>query len=218
MITVHHLDNSRSLRILWLLEELQLPYDIVEHRRDPVTRLAPPSLEAVHPLGKSPVIVDDGRTIFESGAIIDFLIRRHGRGRLAPPPETVEYDDYQMWLHYAEGSAMLPMMLNLYVSRLGGASDLLRWRIDSELTRHLGFVEKRLERQDYLVGDSVTGADVQMGFLGEMLRAIPDAGRYPAIERWLERLQARPAYLRAVERGGANVFAPPRPSARTSEE
>ena len=207
MITLHHLDNSRSLRILWLLEELELRYELVEHKRDTVTRLAPAALEAVHPLGKAPILVDGDRTIIESGAIIDYVIRRHGNGRLAPPVGSAEYDAYQTWLHYVEGSAMLPIMLNLYASLLGGESPALRARIDSELARHLGFIEKSLAGRKFLVGDDLTGADVQLGFLAEMLGASPLGARYPLTAAWLARMQARPAYQRAVQRGGANVLA-----------
>ena len=121
MIVVHHLNDSRSQRILWLLEELSLPYEIVQHRRDAQTRLAPPELKAVSPLGKSPVITDGETRVVESGAFVDYLIRRHGGGRLQPDPATAAYDEYVQWLHYAEGSAMLPLMLHLYVSRLGEA-------------------------------------------------------------------------------------------------
>lgn len=206
MITLHHLDNSRSLRILWLLEELELRYDLVEHKRDAVTRLAPPSLEAVHPLGKAPVLVDGDRSIVESGAIIDYVIRRHGGGRLMPPIASADYNAYQMWLHYVEGSAMLPVMLNLYVSLLGGESPALRARIDGELARHLGFIERSLAGREFLVGDSLSGADIQLGFLGEMLGASPLGNNYPSIRAWLARMQARPAYIRAVRRGGANVL------------
>jgi glutathione S-transferase len=206
LVTLHHLDNSRSLRILWLFEELELRYDLVEHKRDAVTRLAPPSLEAVHRLGKAPVLVDGDRTIIESGAIIDYVIRRHGGGRLAPPVDSADYDSYQMWLHYVEGSAMLPVMLNLYASLLGGESPALRSRIDSELARHLGFIEASLAGREFLVGTSLSGADIQLGFLAEMLGASPLGARYPLIAGWLGRMQARPAYLRAVERGGVNVL------------
>jgi glutathione S-transferase len=206
LIILHHLDNSRSLRILWLLEELELPYDLVEHKRDAVTRLAPASLEAVHALGKAPVLVDGNRTIVESGAIIDYIIRRYGDGRLAPPPDSAAYDAYQIWLHYVEGSAMLPMMLNLYVSILGGESPALRARIDSELARHLGFIEASLAGRTFLVGESLSGADIQLGFLAELLSASPLGANYPSIATWLARLQGRPAYRRAVQRGGRNVL------------
>ena len=144
MIIVHHLNDSRSQRVLWLLEELGLPYEIRHYQRDAATRLAPPELKAVHPLGKSPVITDGGRTVIESGAIVDYLIRRHGGGRLQPAaghaPTTTSY---QQWLHYAEGSAMLPLMLQLYVSRLGEAGAPLAPRIESEIANHLGYVERR---------------------------------------------------------------------------
>ncbi len=122
MITVHHLNDSRSQRILWLLEELGVPYEIKRYQRDATTRLAPPELSKVHPLGKSPVITEDGRTIIESGAIVDYIIRRHGGGRMQPAVSSPAYDDYVQWLHYAEGSAMLPLMLNLYAARLGEAA------------------------------------------------------------------------------------------------
>ena len=141
MIVVHHLNNSRSQRILWALEELGLPYEIKRYQRDAQTNLAPPELKQVHPLGKSPVITDGNRTVIESGAIIDYLIRRYGKGRLQPAPETPEYDQYQQWLHYAEGSAMLPLMLNLYVGRLGDAGAPLKPRIESEIANHLGYID-----------------------------------------------------------------------------
>ena len=149
MLTVHHLNDSRSQRILWLLEELGVPYEIKHYARDATTRLAPPELIAVHPLGKSPVITDEGRTVHESGAIIDYIIRRHGGGRLAPAIGTDAYETYNQWLHYAEGSAMLPLMLFMYVGRLGEAAAPLQPRIESELANHLGYVEKSLAGRDY---------------------------------------------------------------------
>jgi glutathione S-transferase len=207
MIVVHHLNDSRSQRILWLLEELGLPYGIRAYARDAQTRLAPPELAAVHPLGKSPVIVDDGRTLIESGAIVDYLIRRHGGGRLRPDPGSPEHDAYQQWLHYAEGSAMLPLMLHLYVSRLGPAGAPLHPRIEGEIANHLGFVDRSLEGRDFLVGDALTGADVQMSFVGEVAGAYGKRGAYPELDRWIRALQARPAYRAALERGGAYRFA-----------
>ena len=140
MIVVHHLNDSRSQRVLWLLEELELPYEIKHYQRDAATRLAPPELKAVHPLGKAPVIVDDGQTVYESGAIVDYLIRHHGEGRLQPSVGWPEYEAYQQWMHYSEGSAMLPLMLKLYVSRLGEAGAPLAPRIESEIANHLGYV------------------------------------------------------------------------------
>ncbi len=207
MIVVHHLNNSRSQRIMWLLEELGLSYEIKQYRRNAETRLAPPELKAVHPLGKSPVITDSGRTIIESGAIIDHIIRRHGGGRLQPDPATPAYDDYMQWLHYAEGSAMLPLLLHLYVSRLGEAGAPLHPRIESEIANHLGYIDGALRGRQYLVGDDLTGADIQMSFVGELAGAFGKRAGYAAIEGWIARLHARPAYKAALERGGPYSFA-----------
>jgi glutathione S-transferase len=202
MITVHHLNESRSQRILWLLEELGLPYEIKFYKRDAVTNLAPPELEAVHPLGKSPVITDGDRTVAESGAIVDYIVRRHGGGRLAPDPSTAAFDKYQEWLHYSEGSAMLPLMLLLYTLRLGEGAASLQERINSEIENHLGYVNRSLEGRDYLMGD-FTAADVQMSFVGEVGRAFGRLADKPALDAWVNRIHARPAYKKAVEKGGA---------------
>ena len=200
MLVVHHLNDSRSQRVLWLLEELGLPYDIQHYQRDGTTRLAPPELKAVHALGKSPVLTDGGQTVIESGAIVDYLIRRHGGGRLQPPPETAPYDSYQQWLHYAEGSAMLPLLLKLYVGRLGEAGAPLAPRIDSEIANHIGFINRSLEGREWLVGAALSGADIQMSFVGEALRGL--RSQYPNVDAWVRRFQARPAYRKALERGG----------------
>lgn len=200
MIVVHHLNDSRSQRVLWLLEELELPYQIKRYQLDAQTRLAPPELQQVHPLGKSPVLVDDGQTVFESGAIVDYLVRHHGNGKLQPSVGWPEYETYQQWLHYAEGSAMLPLMLKLYVSRLGEAGAPLAPRIDSEIANHLGFVNESLAGRDWLVGDHLTGADIQMSFVGEAARGL--RAQFPNIDAWVRRFQARPAYRRALDRGG----------------
>ena len=205
MIVVHHLNDSRSQRVLWLREELGLPYEIRHYARDATTRLAPPELMAIHPLGKSPVVQDDGRTIIESGAIVDYLIRRHGQGRLQPAAGSDDFEAYNQWLHYAEGSAMLPLMLKLYASRLGDAAAPLGPRIDSELANHLGYVNRSLEGREFLVGDSLTGADIQMSFVGEAARGL--RASYPAMDAWVRRLQARPAYQRALARGGPYALA-----------
>jgi glutathione S-transferase len=207
MIVVHHLNDSRSQRILWLLEELGLPYEIRRYDRDAATRLAPAELKAVHPLGKSPVITDGDRTVHESGAIIDYLIRRHGGGRLQPDPASPEYETYQQWLHYAEGSAMLPLMLNMYVGRLGEAGAPLHPRIQGEMANHLGYIDQALAGREYLVGEALTGADVQLSFIGEVAGAFGQLPNYPNIAAWIGRLQARPAYRRAIEKGGAYSFA-----------
>jgi len=184
---------------------LNLNYQIRHYQRDPVTRLAPPELTAVHPLGKSPVLVDDGQTVFESGAIVDYLIRHHGEGRLQPSSGWPEHEIYLQWLHYAEGSAMLPLMLKLYVGRLGEAGAPLAPRIDSELANHLGFVNQALQGRDWLVGEDLTGADIQMSFVGEAARGL--RAQYPNIDAWVKRFQARPAYQRALKRGGPYTLA-----------
>src|ERR1041384_6719141 len=170
MLVVHHLNDSRSQRILWLLEELGDPYEIKFYQRNAQTRLAPPELKAIHPLGKSPVITEDGHAVCESGAIVDYILRHHGKGRLQPAADSRDYDIYLEWLHYAEGSAMLPLMLNLYVSRLCDAGAPLHPRIDSELANHLGYVNESLNGRDYFVANMLTGADIQMSFVGEMAK------------------------------------------------
>ena len=207
MIIVHHLNNSRSQRILWLLEELGLPYEIKRYQRDPKTNLAPPELKAINPLGKSPVIEDGALVLIESAAIIDYLIRRHGQGRLQPDPATATYDKYVQWLHFAEGSAMLPLMLNLYVGRLGEAGAPLHPRIESELANYLGYLNDVLADTPYLVGDELSGADVQMSFIGEIAKAQGKLQAYPNLAAWVQRFQARPAYQKAVEQGGEYAFA-----------
>ena len=206
MLVVHHLNDSRSQRILWLLEELGLPYEIKHYKRDATTRLAPPELMAVHPLGKSPVLTDDGQTIIESGAIVDYVIRRHGQGRLQPAPQSRDYDVYQQWLHYAEGSGMLPLLLKLYVSRLGDAGAPLWPRIESELANHLGYVDRSLAGRQWLVGNALSGADIQMSFVGEAARTRVNRADYQNLDAWVKRFQARPAYQRALERGGPYAY------------
>jgi glutathione S-transferase len=203
MIVVHHLNDSRSQRILWLLEELGLPYEIKRYQRDAKTRLAPPELKAVNPLGKSPAITDGDRRVIESGAIVDYLIRRHGGGRLQPDPASEAYDEYVQWLHYAEGSAMLPLMLHLYVSRLGEAGAPLVPRVESELANHLGYIDASLQGRGYLVGDGLTGADIQMSFVAELAGMFGKRAAYPNMEAWIQRLHGRSAYKAALERGGA---------------
>jgi glutathione S-transferase len=207
MITVHHLNESRSQRILWLLEELAVAYDIEWHWRDPQTRLAPPELKNIHPLGKSPVITDEGRVIAESGAIVDYLIRHYGDGELQPSLSKPEYDDYVQWMHYAEGSAMLPLLLKLNVARLGDAGQPLMPRIEAEIANHLGYIDTNLRDRDYLLGTQLTGADVQLSFVGELAAARFDCSAYPNMIAWVKRFQTRPAYQAALERGGPYAFA-----------
>lgn len=211
MLTLHHLNDSRSQRILWLLEELGTPYEMQRYQRDAATRLAPPELITVHPLGKAPVIVDGPVRIAESGAIVDYLIRNYGQGNgkraMMPAIGTPDYETYNEWLHYAEGSAMLPLMLNLYVSRLKEAGAPLHPRIDSEIANHLGYIDGALTGREFFVGNALTGADIQMSFVGDMARAFNKLGPYPALAAWLARMHARPAFQRAIEKGGAYRFA-----------
>ncbi|MCY1076300.1 glutathione S-transferase family protein [Archangium lansingense] len=204
MLKLHHLVNSRSQRILWLLEELGLDYELVVYPRDPKTNFAPPELKAIHPLGKSPVLEDNGRLLAESGAIIDIVVRRYGQGRLAPAPDSAEYDAYVHWLHYAEGSAMVPLLLSAYVGRLGEAGAPLKPRISSEVKNHFGYISGALGERDYLVDNSFSAADIQMSFVLESARptgALESFQAFPNLGAYLERLHARPAYQRALQRG-----------------
>jgi len=201
-IKVHHLNESRSQRILWMLEELALDYEIVAYQRDAVTRLAPPELKKIHPLGKSPVIEDNGRVVAESGAILDYLARWHGGGRFCFAPDDPQWPDYLHWMHYAEGSAMLPLMLQLYTMRLGEAGAPLQPRIASEIDNHLGYVNDSLRGKEFIVGDKFTAADVQMSFVAEVARAFGKLTAFPALDAYIDRLHARPAYKRGIERGG----------------
>jgi glutathione S-transferase len=211
MLTLHHLNDSRSQRILWLLEELGTPYEMKRYQRDAVTRLAPPELAKIHPLGKSPVITDGYVTIAESAAIVDYIIRRYGQEKdkpaMMPAASSADFEAYNEWLHYSEGSAMLPLMLNLYVGRLKEAGAPLHPRIDSEMANHLGYVDAALKGRDFFVGRSLTGADIQMSFVGEMAKVFDKLGPYPNLAAWLTRMHARPAFQRSVEKGGAYRFA-----------
>ena len=218
MITVHHLNNSRSQRVLWLLEELELPYDIVRYQRDAKTMLAPPELRRVHPLGKSPVVTTgDGLVLAESGAIVETVIERFGQGRLAPLAGSPEALRYRYWLHYAEGSAMPPLLLKLVFDKIESskmpffakpiakaiAGKAKSSFITPNIATHLDFMEGELGKSEWFAGDAFTGADVQMSFPVEAAQARGglDASR-PKLMAWLARIHARAAYKRALERGG----------------
>ena len=203
MLVVHHLNESRSQRILWLLEELGTPYELKTYQRDAQTRLAPPELKAVNALGKSPIITDGDRTIIETGAIIDYVVRHYGGGRMQPDPKSADYDSYVQWLHYGEGSAMLPLMLHMYVGRLKEAGAPLHPRIQSEIANHLGFIDGHLKGRQFFVGDDLSGADIQMSFVAEVSRAQQTLPSYPSFSAWLDRMHERPAWKRGVEKGGA---------------
>lgn len=198
MIIVHHLNNSRSQRILWLLEELGTPYEIRAYSRDAVTNLAPPELKAIHPLGKSPVLEDDGQIVFESAAITDWIIRRHGGGRLMPAPGTPAHEDYLMWLHFAEGSAMTPFLLALYTGRLGEAAAPLQPRIQSEIASHVAYFSQRLGSSDWLVNNELSGADIMMSFIAEIAASQGLGAHFPNVAAYARRVQARPAWQAAA--------------------
>ena len=204
MIEIHHLNNSRSQRILWLLEELSLPYEIVAYQRDPVTRLAPPALKAIHPLGKSPVIRDGAMVVAESGAIVEYLVGRYDKGRLAPARDfgSPDYIAYLHWLHFAEGSAMLPLLLKLYVARLKEAGAPLAPRIEGELKNHFDYMSAALGDRDYFVANTFSAADIQLSFVLDAGASRGGLQAYANLMRLNERLQARPAYQRAIARGG----------------
>jgi len=206
-IIVHHLNDSRSQRILWLLEEIGEPYEIKHYKRMSPVPLAPPELKAVHPLGKSPVVTVDGKTIAESGAIVELLIERFAPDRLAPKRGTDAYVDYIHWLHFAEGSAMLPLMLKLYNSLLGEAGAPLHPRIDSEIDNHLRYMENAIKGRDFFVGGELTGADIQLSFVSEAANARGVLAPYPELMRHMKAMQARPAYKRGLEKGGPYAYA-----------
>jgi glutathione S-transferase len=206
-LIVHHLNNSRSQRILWLLEELGVEYEIQHHQRDAVTNLAPPSLAALHPLGKSPLISDNGRLVFESGAITEYLCERHDGANLVPERGTGDHVRYIEWLHFAEGSAMTPILLRLYTSRLGDAAAPLKPRIDQQLESHFQFMEDSITPSGFFVGDALSGADIMLSFAAEIAVAQGYGDRMPKLAAFVKMAHARPAYQRALEKGGAYAYA-----------
>lgn len=217
MIVVHHLNNSRSQRVLWLLEELGLPYEVQRYERDAKTMLAPPELRAVHPLGKSPVVTDDGNTLAESGAIVEYLVEHYGNGRLIPAAGTPQRLRYTYWLHYAEGSAMMPLLLKLIFSQIpkrpmpffvkpvarGIVSAVNASFIEPQIKLHLGYMESELGKSRWFAGDEFSAADIQMSF---PLEAAASRGgldaQYPNLSAYLKHIHERPAYQRALKAGG----------------
>jgi glutathione S-transferase len=222
MITVHHLNNSRSQRVLWLLEELGLPHEITRYQRDAKTMLAPPELLKVHALGKSPVLTEGEVTVAESGAIVEYILERHGEGRLIPPPGTPERLRFRYWLHFAEGSAMPPLVMKLVFDRIVStpmpffAKPIARAIADKvndsfigpNLARQFDFMEAELGRSAWFAGDDFSAADIQMSFPVEAAAQGGGlGGGRPRLAQWLQRIHARPAYRRALERGGPYDFA-----------
>jgi glutathione S-transferase len=223
MLIVHHLNNSRSQRVLWLLEELGVPYEIRHHQRDAATMLAPPALLQVHPLGKSPVIVDGDITVAETGAIVEYILDRFGNGRLRPAPGTADFLRHRYWLHFAEGSAMPPLLMKLVFDEVqkakmpffarpiakGISQKVLAMLVWPNLKRQFDFIEAELGRSTWLAGDELSGADIMMSFPLEAAkqRAGLDAARHPRIVAFIDRVHARPAYRRALDKGGPYSFA-----------
>lgn len=202
-IVVHHLEESRSQRILWLLEELGVAYEVKRYARNPQTRLAPPELKAIHPLGKSPVIEANGNVLAESAAIIEYLAENEAFGGLSVAAGDPARFDYLYWLHFAEGSAMLPLLLKLYVGMLGeNGAPLMQMRIDPEIDNHFSFINARLEGRDYFAADRFTAADIQMSFVLDAGNSRGGLENYSNLVRVRKLQQARPAYQRALEKGG----------------
>lgn len=225
MLTVHHLENSRSQRVLWLLEELELPYRVVHHARDPKTLLAPPALRAVHPLGKAPVLVDDNQALAESGAILEYLVERYDTAHAVSPSPVpamgTERLLYRYWMHYAEGSAMPPMLLALVLGRIRNAPmpffarPVARALVDRTMAAfvtpqarlHLDWMEQALDGGGWFAGERFTAADIQMSFPIEAAAARMDLRDRPNLRDFLARIHARPAYARALEQGGPFALA-----------
>ena len=222
MLVVHHLNNSRSQRVLWLLEELGLPYEIAHYQRDAKTLLAPPELRAVHPLGKSPVLTDGNTTVAETGAIVEYLLEKYANGRLLPAPGTPEALRYRYWLHFAEGAAMPPLLLTLIFNRVANgpmpffvrpvaraiAAKVMDLMVRPNIARQLDFMEAELGRSLWFAGDELTGADIMMSFPLEAAaqRAGLDARR-PKLMAFLDRVHTRTAFKQALARGGRYDFA-----------
>lgn len=220
MITVHHLNNSRSQRVLWLLEELGALYEVKRYERDKTTMLAPKELKAIHPLGKSPVITDQGRTIAETGAIIEYVLEKYGRGKLIPPPGSDDRLRFTYWLHYAEGSAMTPLLLKLVFTRLPeNAPGLLRGLVksistkanerlaDPQVRTHIDYWDNELSKSEWFAGNEFTAADIMMSFPLEAAAARADAKSRPMVKAFLDRIHARPAYQAALKKGGPYDYA-----------
>lgn len=202
MITVHHLNNSRSQRILWLLEELGTDYEVVSYQRDATTNLAPPELKGPHPLGKSPLIEDDGLRVAESGAIIQYLCERHGGASWLPDPSSEEHIRHLEWMQFGESSFFVPVMLKLIVGRLGAGGAPMMPRIEDQLAAHIAFAEENIRPSLHFVGDDWTAADVMMSFPAEIAVMQGFGERAPKLAAFVEAIHARPAWQRARERGG----------------
>lgn len=197
MIKLHHLNQSRSKRIIWLLEELGVDYEVVPYLRDNVSFLAPPELKSIHPLGKSPVLEDDDEVVIESGAITEYLIDKYGDGRFAPQRGTKAYTQYLQWMHFAESSAMVPLLLKMFVAKDGAPTNFLADYADAETMKVMGYVEECLEGKLYLVEDRLTGADFMMSFVVDVLNKFGVIERFPNIQRYGAQLASHPSFVKA---------------------
>lgn len=202
-LIVHHLNNSRSQRILWLLEELGVPYEIAHHSRDAVTSLAPPALLAIHPLGKSPLLEDDGRIIYESGAITEYLCERHSGAHLIPARGSDDHVRHLELIHFAEGSAMTPILLALYTGRLGEAAAPLQPRIDEQLESHFAYMESQLNDSGHFIGNTLSAADIMLSFPAEIAVMQGRADDKPKLTAFVNWVHSQPAWKTAREKGGA---------------
>jgi glutathione S-transferase len=205
MLRVHHLNNSRSQKTLWLLEELELPYEIVPYSRDAKTMMGPPAIKALHPMGKSPVLEEDGHLLFESGAICDYILTRYGEGRLMPDRQSADYMAYVELLYFAVAAGMNPIMLTLHGrSRGHGEGDEY---LTAEMGRVMTYIETKLEPGPWLLGELFTAADIQLSFVAELANYLGPITDYPLVVAWLKRLTARPAFQRSIAKGGEYGFA-----------
>ena len=201
-LKLHHLNASRSQRLVWLLEELQVPHDIVHHKRDTQTNLAPTSLLDIHPMGKSPLLEDDGLVIAETGAIAEYLMAKYDPDhKLHQRADDKDFPKYIEWIHAAEGAPFLPFLLSVYVGQAETAGAQLEARISDEQLKAVKFMEKHLSENAYFGGDNFTAADCLMGFGLLFISMRPDFADYPAIKAWLENVQARQAFQRMLEVG-----------------
>ena len=209
MLRVHHLNDSRAQKTIWLLEELGITYELVSYLRHPTTLMAPPSLKAVHPVGKSPMIEDDGRIVIESGAITEYVVERHGGRRLAPAVGTQAHERYRQWLYYAVSSGMNPIMIKVYARAFGLGGSTIDRAADAEMAQVLSYIDASLASGPYLLGDDFTAADIQMSFIPENAQTLVPIDGYTHIVAWLRRLHQRPAFQRTIERGGDYSLAGP---------
>ena len=209
MLTLHHLNNSRSQKILWLLEELELPYELVSYQRDPQTLMGPPALKALHPLGKSPVLEEDGNLLSESGAITEYILTRYSKGRLAPDPAGPDHMRFVECMYFAVSAGMNPIMIKVYTRAFGLTGAPIDIAATGELEKALSFIEKLLGDGDWLMGDVFTAVDIQMSFIPELANAIEAFDGHPRIAAWQKRMYKRPAFHRSIKRGGSYDFAVP---------